>query len=247
MVLNFIPVSDNRLAYQRQEGNKKFSGLIFLSGFASNMEGTKATYLSRRAQEKDVPFVRFDYRGCGQSEGDFENGTIGRWLEDSIEVIDKLTEGSQIVVGSSMGGWLGLLLAKARPERVKAFIGVAAAPDFTEELIWKHLTPSDKAALMRDKKFYEPGAPPHRNAPISLAFFEESRKHLILGKPFEMKCPVSLLQGFDDREVPWTHAVRIAEHIACDDLRLTLVKNGDHSLSSAPNLELLWQTIESFL
>ena len=140
MSVEFLTLADCRLAYQRQVTDKSKPGIIFLGGYASDMQGTKAVFLSERCAEHSISFTRFDYRGCGQSPGSFTDGTIGAWLEDSLAVFDRLTQGMQIIIGSSMGGWLGLLLAKARPERVKALIGVAAAPDFTEDLVWEKLT-----------------------------------------------------------------------------------------------------------
>jgi pimeloyl-ACP methyl ester carboxylesterase len=247
MTVEFLSLAEESLAYQRQVGNKKHSGVFFLSGFASDMEGAKATFLSKRAEEHALSFVRFDYRGCGRSSGNFPDGTIGAWLEDSLAVFDRLTEGPQIVVGSSMGGWLGLLLAKARAKRIKAFIGVAAAPDFTEELIWKKLTPIQREKTLREGVFYENGARKDEGKPITLKLIEEARKHFVLRESLSLPCPVRLLQGKKDGEVPWTYAERIAKNISCEDVKVTLVKNGDHSLSSPQDLEMLWETIGEFL
>lgn len=246
MTLEFLSLADCRLAYQRQVGDKNNTGILFLSGFASDMEGTKATFLSKRAAERNGPFVRFDYRGCGKSTGDFAKATIGAWLKDTLAVFDQLTEGPQIVVGSSMGGWLGLLLAAARPARVKAFIGVAAAPDFTEYLVWAKLTPAEREKIRRTGVYYEKDELPSRQAPITFGLIEEARKHLVLNKPLALPCPVRLLQGMKDADVPWEYALRIVQHIASDDARVTLVK-GDHSLSTPKDLEMLAQTIEEFL
>jgi pimeloyl-ACP methyl ester carboxylesterase len=244
MTIEFLSLADCRLAYQRQVGNKNNFGILFLSGFASDMEGTKATFLSKQAAAYEQNFIRFDYRGCGRSEGDFSQGSIGRWFDDSLAVLDRLTEGPQIVVGSSMGGWLGLLLAKARPERFKAFIGVAAAPDFTEDLIWEKLTPAERKTLAQKGEVYENNT---ADKPITLTLIEEARKHLVLRAPLPVLCPVRLLQGMKDKDVPWQLAPRIAEHISCDDVKVTLIKNGDHSLSTPENLDMLWQTITSFI
>ncbi|MDD4617093.1 MAG: alpha/beta hydrolase [Alphaproteobacteria bacterium] len=246
MTVERLSLADRQLSYQRQVGLKNFSGVIFLSGFASNMDGIKATFLSRRAEERGIPFVRFDYSGCGKSAGKFSEGTIGRWLEDSLNVFDKLTEGPQIVVGSSMGGWLALLLARQRAERVKALVGVAAAPDFTEDLIWSEMSNEERETLLRDGVFYEK-TDPERRAPITRTLIHEARSHLVLRSPLRFDFPVRLLQGMNDKDVPWACAVRLAERISCDDLRLTLIKKGDHSLGRAEDLELLWETIEKFL
>ncbi|MFA4994679.1 MAG: alpha/beta hydrolase [Bdellovibrionales bacterium] len=246
MTIEFLSLADCRLAYQRQVGDKNRPGILFLSGFASDMEGVKASFLSKRAVERNWPFVRFDFRGCGKSSGEFAKATIGAWLEDTLAVFDKLTEGPQIVVGSSMGGWMGLLLAQARPTRVKAFIGVAAAPDFTENLVWAKLTPAEREKVRRTGVYYEKDELPSRQAPITLGLIEEARRHLVLDKPLALPCPVRLLQGMKDTDVPWEYALRIIQHISSDDARVTLVK-GDHSLSTQRDLEMLERTIEEFL
>ncbi|MDE2029789.1 MAG: alpha/beta hydrolase [Alphaproteobacteria bacterium] len=240
MPVEFLSVADRRLAYQRQVGR---AGLVFLGGYASDMDGTKATCLAERCAEAGIACLRFDYRGCGQSSGNFTDGTIGAWRDDSLAVFDALTEGPQIVVGSSMGGWLGLLLAQARPERVKAFVGVAAAPDFTEDLVWDKLTDAQRETLKRDGEIREEGG----HAPMTLKLIEEARRHLILRTPFALPCPARLLQGMKDTEVPWDYALRIAQHIAQDDARVTLVKNGDHRLSAPEDLALLWGAVSEFL
>jgi pimeloyl-ACP methyl ester carboxylesterase len=246
-MIEFLSMQGNGLAYQRQIGIDECPGIIFLSGFASDMEGTKAVFLSERCATHSVSFVRFDYRGCGRSSGQFTDGTIGAWFEDTLAVFDQLTQGPQIVVGSSMGGWLGLLLAKARPERVKTFIGVAAAPDFTEDLVWDQLTALQREALRRKGEFYKDGSPLDQGKPLTLKLIEEARAHLILRHPLPLSCPVRLLQGMLDQEVPWQYAARIAAHVSQDDVRMTLIKDGDHRLSRAEDLELLWQTVSAFL
>jgi pimeloyl-ACP methyl ester carboxylesterase len=244
MAFDTLNLADCRIAYQRQVGNENVPGVVFLSGFASDMEGTKATFVSQKCSDENISFVRFDYRGCGKSSGVFSEWTIGAWLEDSLAIFDLQTTGPQIVVGSSMGGWLGLLLSSKRPSRVKAFIGVAAAPDFTEDLVWNKLTPPEQESLLRDGYIYERDDVDKR-APISRTLIEEGRQHLVLRQPLNIQCPVRLLQGMNDHEVPWELAPRIASHVSSNDVLVTLVKNGDHSLSSEDNLELLWQTIAS--
>ncbi len=247
MTIEFLSLAEGSLAYQRQVGNKNSPGVFFLSGFASDMEGTKPSFLSQRCAAEVIPFIRFDYRGCGRSTGNFADGTIGGWLEDSLAVFDQLTEGPQIVVGSSMGGWLGLLLTQARPERIKALIGIAAAPDFTEDLVWEKLTPTKREDVLRTGVFEQGKAAEDSRPPITLRLIEEARAHLVLRRPLPLTCPVRLLQGMQDQEVPWTHATRLAEHIAQDDVHITFIKNGDHRLSTPQDLELLWDTIGEFV
>jgi len=243
MVPDFLNLPDRRLAYQRLRGRANLPGIVFLGGFASDMTGTKASYLARCCAEADRTFLRFDYRGHGQSSGDFRFGTIGDWFEDACAVFDRLTQGPQILVGSSMGGWLALMLARVRPGSVKALVGIAAAPDFTEDFIWENLTAMQRAQLTRTGEIADPTAPPDQQAPITFRLIEEARKHLLLREPLTVSCPVRLLQGQRDTEVPWQHALRIAEHIPHEDVRVTLIKDGDHRLSRSADLELLWETL----
>ena len=247
MALQFLTLADHRLAYQRQVGAKKRPGLIFLGGFASDMEGTKAAFLADYCAKHKISFVRFDYRGCGSSPGVFAEATIGDWLQDSLAIFDKLTAGPQIVVGSSMGGWIGLLLAKERRTRVKALIGIAAAPDFTEDLIWKNLSKAQRAKMMRDGVLYEKDAPPDRRVPLTLKLIKEARKHFVFKKSFPLSCPVRLMQGMQDEQVPWQYVERIAQHITQKNVRVTLIKKGDHRLSTKEDLALMGQTIAEFL
>lgn len=244
MAPEFFILPDRRLAYQRQVGSVDRFGIIFLSGFASDMTGTKAKFLAERCASGNASFLRFDYRGHGQSSGNFTDGTIGAWFEDTLTVFDQLTTGPQVVVGSSMGGWLGLMLATKRSDRVKAFIGIAAAPDFTEELVWKNLSPKQRESLTRDGTIYDETAPPDERAPITLRLIEEARQHLLLDKPIPLQAPVRLLQGMRDTEVPWPYAQRIADAVTTDDVRITLIKDGDHRLSRPQDLEPLWETVE---
>jgi pimeloyl-ACP methyl ester carboxylesterase len=238
---DYLSLPDRRLAFQRRRGDDGRAGVIFLGGYASDMTGTKASYLAERCAATGISFLRFDYRGHGQSGGDFRKSTIGDWFEDTREVFSRLTKGPQIVIGSSMGGWLALMLARDEPARVRALIGIAAAPDFTEDLIWARLTPDQRAALERDGEIPDPTSSPDTPALITLGLIEEARKHLLLRAPIKLACPAHLLQGLNDAEVPWQHALRIAENIMHDNVRVTLVKNGDHRLSRKQDLELLWE------
>lgn len=243
----FLSLPDRRLAYQRLTGHADSAGIIFLGGFASDMTGTKASFLAARCAEAGCGYLRFDYRGHGQSDGDFRDGTIGSWFEDAREAFDRLTTGPQILIGSSMGGWLGLMLARERPERVKGFVGIAAAPDFTEDLMWLRMTPDQRAELERRGEVLDPTAPPDMQAPITKRLIEEARKHLMLRTKINIDCPVHLLQGLHDEEVPWQHTLRIIENIAHDNVRATLIKDGDHRLSRPQDLELMWNAVKSFL
>jgi len=225
------------IAYRRMADRSggKLPGLVFLGGFASDMTGTKATALESFAESRGQAFLRFDYFGHGSSSGDFAVGTIGRWRDDALAVLDRLTSGPQILIGSSMGGWIMLLAALARPERVAGLVGIAAAPDFTEELIWKKLPPPALAELTRTGRWHEPsryGA----DLPITLGLIEEGRRHLLLGRAIDLRCPVRLLHGMADPDVPWRWSLRIAERLASDDVVTIFVKDGDHRLSREEDL-----------
>lgn len=233
------------LAYRRVPG-RGGPGVVFLGGFKSDMTGSKASHLAAWCAARGRAFLRFDYSGHGASGGRFEDGTIGRWLDDALAAFDALAEGPQVVVGSSMGGWIALLLALRRPERVAALVGIAAAPDFTEELIWKELSPEIRGAIARDGAWLRPseyGEP----YPITRALIEDGRKHLLLGGPIPIRAPVRLLHGQRDADVPWEMSLRLAERLESEDVRATLVKGGDHRLSTEADLALLSATLAPLL
>jgi len=247
MSVQFLSLAEGSIAYQRQVGEKNLPGVIFLSGFASDMTGSKAAYLADFCARKSIPYLRFDYIGCGQSTGELGKGTIGLWLNNTIEAFDKLTSGEQIVVGSSMGGWLGLILAQKRAERIKAVIGIAAAPDFTEDLIWNKLTETGQQDLFRDGEIRETTASGEVRPPITLNLIEEARTHLVLRNKLNLYCPIRLLQGMADEQVPWQHSVKIANAINHKDVQIHLIKDGDHRLSTPENLGLIGQSIMEFV
>ena len=179
---------------------------MFLPGFRSDMTGDKATTLTALCQAQGQAMLLFDYSGHGSSEGEFTDGTIGRWTADALAVIDGLTQGPLVLVGSSMGGWIGLLAALARPARVAGFVGVAAAPDFTETLMWDSMMPEERAMLKLDGILHVPsqyGEP----TPVTLRLIEDGRRHLLLGGPIGLRCPVRLLHGQADPDVPWETVV----------------------------------------
>jgi pimeloyl-ACP methyl ester carboxylesterase len=218
-------------------------GIVFLGGYGSDMTGTKATALEDAAKARGRAFLRLDYRGHGQSEGKFTDGTIGTWFADALAVFDAVTEGPQIVVGSSMGGWMALLLARARPDKVKALVGIAAAPDFTTRLMSEELSPEQRETLLRDGILYRPseyGDP----MPITLKLVQDGANHLLLDRPIAFAGPVRLLHGQADPDVPWQYSLKVAERIAGGDVRTILIKDGDHRLSRPQDLALLIQTID---
>jgi pimeloyl-ACP methyl ester carboxylesterase len=233
-----------RLAYCATPG--KAPGIVFLGGFGSDMSGTKATALEQAAVERGQAFLRLDYSGHGQSEGRFVDGTIGDWFADALAVFDAVTEGPQIVVGSSMGGWMALLLARARPDQVKAMVGIGAAPDFTVRLWAEELTDAQRETLLRDGVLYRPsdyGDP----MPISLKLVQDGGNHLVLDRPVPFTGPVRLLHGQRDPDVPWQIALRVAERMESDDVRVVLVKDGDHRLSRPQDIALIIDTVDGLI
>jgi pimeloyl-ACP methyl ester carboxylesterase len=212
-------------------------GLFWLGGFNSDMAGTKALALDAWAAEHGRACVRFDYSGHGESGGSFEDGTIGRWLEESVAVFRRFCRGPQVVIGSSMGGWIALLLAReiakhAGSAAPAGLVLIAPAPDFTEELMWKGFSPEIRAEIDTKGVWLRPsqygdGAP----YPITRALIEEGRNHLLLGGSIEVGCPVRILQGARDPDVPWKHAFALAHRLPADDVVLTVIQDGDHRLS----------------
>jgi pimeloyl-ACP methyl ester carboxylesterase len=238
-LLSELPRPDgNRIAYGRREG--KQPTVIFVGGFRSDMTGSKAIAVTRHAA------VRFDPLGHGASTGRFEDGTIGRWKDDLLAVIDELTEGPLLIVGSSMGVWLALLAARERPERLYALIGIAGAPDFTEALVLPALPPDMRDRLYKDGRILLPSAYGEPYA-MTRELIEEGRNHLQLDRPIELGCPVRLLHGMKDSDVPYSHGIRLAEALAGPDARLTLIKDGDHRLSRDQDIALLLKTVDELL
>ncbi len=230
-----------RLAFRRIGG--RGPTVVWLGGFRSDMLGGKAQALAEWAERTGRAFLRFDYFGHGESEGDFAEGTIGRWREDALGIIDELTEGPLVLVGSSMGGWIACLAALARPQRVRALVLVAPAADFTSELMETAMPAEARAQISATGVWLRPsdyGAP----YPITHALIEEGRSWAILGGPVKIDIPVRILQGAADSDVPWLHALRLAEAITSPDLVFTLIKDGDHRLSRPQDLERLVATVE---
>lgn len=240
------------LAYYKTTARKASSaeaagkpGVVFLGGFMSDMSGTKAVALHHWAQRDGRAFVRFDYRGHGASSGRFEDATIGDWAGDAIAVLDALSEGPQILVGSSMGGWIMLLTALARPQRVAALIGIAAAPDFTEDLIWARASPAQRQAIEAIGYVDNPSAYSATPYRITRRLIEEGRNHLLLSRPIPLTCPVRLIHGLEDVDVPWQTSLRLAEALESRDVEVTLVKGADHRLSEPQDLARLARIIET--
>ena len=233
-----------RLAWRARPG--RAPTVVFLSGFASDMTGTKAEALDAWCAARGQAYLRLDYGGHGASGGAFADGTIGSWTEDALTVIDAVTEGALLPVGSSMGGWIALLVALARPERIAALVGVAAAPDFTERLMWAAMAPPERARLLADGilEIPNPYGPP---TPVTRALIEDGRQHLLLDGPIPLHVPVRLIHGQADREVPWETALHTAAAIEGADVQVTLVKDGEHRLSRPSDLALLTGALAALL
>jgi pimeloyl-ACP methyl ester carboxylesterase len=245
------PQAPRRIAFLRRPGaNSALPGLIWLGGFMSNMRATKASFLDEYAGKAGRTYLRFDYSGHGESSGEFEDGTIGAWLEESLAIIRAESEGPQILIGSSMGGWLALLCAQAlvasgEARRLAGLVLIAPAADMTERLIWDHLSPELREEIEKTGRCFLPSYYSASPYPITRGLIEEGRKHLILGGTVRTHCPVHILQGMNDVDVPWTHASLLVEHLAGDPVVLTLVKDADHRFSRPSDLMLLAQAIDS--
>lgn len=218
-------------------------GVLFLGGFMSDMTGTKATALEAWAVARGLAFTRFDYQGHGASSGRFADGTIGLWAEDALAVLDQVTSGPQILVGSSMGGWTMLLTALRRPGRVAGLVGLAPAPDFTEDLMWDLFEEDVRREILEAGVWNRPSDYGPEPQPITRALIEDGRNHLLLRGPIAFSGPVRLLHGQRDPDVPWQVSLTLAGALASDDVRVTLVKDGDHRLSRPQDIALLCRTV----
>lgn len=231
-----------RIAYSRVAGQGP--GVVFLGGFHSDMAGTKAVFLEDWARERGRAFLRFDYSGHGESGGRFEDGSIGDWAEDAIAAIEALTEGPQVLVGSSMGGWIALLVARAIPERLKGLVTIAAAPDFTEDSFWAGFSEAERRQLMTEGAVEVPS---DYEAPYTITrrLIEEGRQSLVLRTPLALPFPVRCLQGTEDEAVTTETALRLLSHAGAEDMSLTLVKGADHRFSSPRCLDLIVAAIDA--
>lgn len=217
--------------------------VIWIGGFRSDMEGTKALALEQAARERSWSFVRYDHFAHGQSSGDWKQATIGRWREDAVALIDSL-EGPVIPVGSSMGGWVALLATQARPERIKGVVLVNPAQDFTEKLMWPGLADHERQAILREGEtvITEEGLGSYI---LTRRMFEEARDWLLLDGIIDIKAPIHVLQGRADDVVPWRHQVELSERLTGGDVRLDLIEGGDHRLSTPRDLERLVEAVET--
>jgi pimeloyl-ACP methyl ester carboxylesterase len=244
-----LPKDDgHHLAYARRAGKgpNGSPGVVWFGGFKSDMMGTKARALDDWAAARAHAFVRFDYFGHGASTGNFREGTVTRWRADCLAVLDRLTDGPQILVGSSMGGHLALLTALARPDRVAGLLLIAPAADFTEALLWNGYPPEVRRQIMDQGEYLWPSEYDPDPYPITRALIEDGRKHLLLDRPIPLVCPIRILQGMADPDVPWEHALRLVARLG-PDTHLTLIKDGDHRLSKPHEIAAIRRVLESML
>lgn len=236
-----------RLAFRQRAGDGP--GVVWLGGFKSDMLSTKAERIDGWAARHGRAFLRFDYSGHGESEGRFEEGTIGQWLEDSLAVIRQLTVGPQILVGSSMGGWISLLAARAfaasgETDRLAGLVLIAPAVDFTEALMWRNMPAQARRDIEETGVWLRQSEYAPDPYPVTRALIEDGRRHLLFGQAIRSHCPVHILQGMQDPDVPWAHAMQLVEHLAGDPVAVTLIKDGDHRLSREEDIARLLAAIE---
>ena len=258
--LEYIAVGSPAEHIARRVALRKRGGaspcVVWLGGFRSDMMSTKVLALDAWARDTGQAFLRFDYSGHGESESaaageHFTDGTISRWLEDALSVMAQV-EGPLILVGSSMGGWISLLAARAlqkaeQGQRLAGMVLIAPAVDFTESLMWAHFPPQIKAEIMEKGSWCRPTPYAAASYPVTRALIEDGRRHLLFGGPIDPGCPVHILQGQQDPDVPWQHAMRLMEHLPQTKASLTLIKDGEHRLSREQDIRLLIDTVANMV
>ena len=239
---HYTKTTGEKLAYIQHKRNTPH--VVFIHGFKSDMGGTKCVAVDAWCEEQGISYTRFDCRGHGQSDGEFLDGCISDWLDDTLDILDHVVAEPCILIGSSMGGWLALLAALKRPKQIQALIGIAPAPDFTENLIWAQASKEQQEQLMQQGYYdvpncYDDGEP-YR---ITKKLIEDGRNHLIMGNPININIPVRLLHGMADEDVPWQLSAKIAEQVTSDDVEIHTIKNAGHRMSEPGELELLKRTL----
>ena len=232
----------NTLAYHKSSGISP--GVVFLSGYQSDMSGAKAVALESACKAQSRAYVRFDYSGHGESDGDFEDCVVSDWLADAVAVLDQCTNGPQVLVGSSMGGWIALLTALARPDRVAGLVGIAPAPDFTEDLLLAKATDAERETFERDGVWRKPYGDGDDEFIVTKALIEDGRQHLMLGDPIPIPGPVRLIHGTDDDVVPWETSQRLMEALTSTDVKFTPVEGAGHRMSEPHELDIVLATVE---
>ena len=242
MIKHHLTPNGCAIAYEHIAGAQL--GVIFLSGFRSDMESTKATVLAEWAAKESIQYTRFDYFAHGKTGGDFKEFTIGRALADTLEIIDHVTTGKQILVGSSMGGWVALLAALERKERVKALVGIAAAPDFTERMFYKDMTAEQRAEMQENGLIWVHSDYYQNDYPLTMKLIEDGKKHLLMQDRIPLEMPISLLHGQADDVVPWEHSLAIAQKLNSRDVTTTFIKDGDHRLNRPEDTAVLIELVQ---
>jgi esterase/lipase len=238
--------TDQFLAYIRVVvDDSKLPTILFCSGFRSDMSGSKATALGELAKQHNFNYICFDYLGHGQSSGNFIDGRIGLWKENALLIIDQLIQGEVVIVGSSMGGWIGLLSALARPEKVKGFVGVAPAPDFTEDILWDSLSTEQKQELDSKGEIMLSTNYCNDPFPIKKDFVVEAKQHLLLTKNIQLNIPIHIVHGMADIDVNWRRSVKISELLSSENVNIYYSKIGDHRMSRAQDIKLLEQALRN--
>ncbi len=235
------------LAYHLYQGDKSRPTIVFLPGYRSDMMGSKALFLQNWAEINNISYLRLDYSGHGQSDGEFEQGTIGQWTKDALFIIDHITKGPLVVVGSSMGGWIGLLVATKRPERVMAFLGIAAAPDFTKWVWDEELTNEQRERCKQEGRLVEDS--PYSDQPdvMTYGLFEDGKNHLLLDAPIPFENQVILLHGKADHEVPWKIAEKIKSRLNPGQCTIHYIEDGEHRLSRDQDMDILAREIKKLV
>jgi pimeloyl-ACP methyl ester carboxylesterase len=239
----FTSPEGRRLAFRHNPASTGKLTFVWMCGFKSDIGGTKVLRLEDWANRTGHGFLAFDYSGHGQSDGAFEDGTVSQWRADALAAIDSQTDGPLVIVGSSMGGWMALLAALARPDRVKGLVLIAPAPDFTEKLMWPDFPPEAQAEIMEQGFTLRPSGYDEPYT-ITRALIEDGRQWQVLDKPIAFDGPVRILQGMQDADVPWTHAARLVDAMTTSDLTITLIKDGDHRLSREQDIARLLATCD---
>lgn len=241
-MVSYLDSHGAQIAYHKTEGHGV--GIVFLGGFKSDMEGTKAAYLQQWAKDSGRPFLRFDYTGHGQSSGKFVDGCIGDWANDAVAAINMLTDGPQVLVGSSMGGWIALLVCRSISEKVKGLVGIAAAPDFTEDSMWASFDEAQRSQILNEGQLDLPSEYSDEPYIITKKLIEDGRKQLVLRTPLSLPFPVRLLQGTEDADVSRDVPLRLLDHLDADDARLTFAKGQNHSFSTPECLDMITSAIK---
>lgn len=242
--LQWLTWEQEKIAYMATKGSTDAPGLVFLPGFLSDMTGAKASTMAAYAAQNNRAALRFDYSGHGQSSGDMRDKTVSHWRKETREVLTRLTQGQQILIGSSFGGWLALMMAQDMPDRIAALVLIAPAADMTDRLMWQKFSTAQKNELQKNGITYLPSEYDETGYPITKALIEDGQQHLMLANGINYEGPVRILHGVQDEAVPWALSLDISDALTSTNVNVHLIKSGDHSLSDPPHLALLTKTLD---